>query len=67
MNKDILSGNWHQLKGKARKVWGKLTDDEVEKVGGRVEELSGLLQKRYGYGKDQAEQEIDKFLADQEN
>lgn len=67
MNQDILSGNWHQLKGKVRKFWGELTDDEVDKVGGRIEELSGLLQKRYGYRKTQAQHEIDKFLAEQED
>jgi uncharacterized protein YjbJ (UPF0337 family) len=67
MNSDILAGNWKQFKGKAQQFWGKLTDDEIDQVNGRVEELAGLLQKRYGYKKDEAEREIDRFLADQED
>ncbi len=67
MNRDILAGNWKQFKGKAQQFWGKLTDDEVDQVNGRVEELAGLLQKRYGYRKDEAEREIDRFLAEQED
>jgi len=67
MNKDIFAGNWKQFKGKAQQFWGKLTDDEIEQVHGQVEELAGLLQKRYGYRKDEAEREIDRFLAEQED
>lgn len=67
MNQDILSGNWKQFKGKVQQFWGKLTDDEIDQVNGQIEELSGLLQKRYGYRKDEAEREIDRFLAEQED
>ncbi len=62
MNKDIIQGNWTQLKGKVRQQWGDLTDNDVERLKGSRQELSGLLQERYGYQKDRIEQEIDKFL-----
>ena len=32
MNEDILKGNWKQFKGKAKKNWGKLTDDDLDVV-----------------------------------
>jgi len=67
MNSDILAGNWQQFKGKARQFWGKLTDDDVDQVNGRIQELAGLLQKRYGYKRDEAEREIDRFLAEHED
>lgn len=67
MNADILAGNWKQFKGKVQQAWGRLTDDEVDQVNGQVEELSGLLQKKYGYRKEEAEREIDRFLAEQED
>jgi len=63
MNTDILKGKWLQLKGSVREKWGQLTDDDVDKVGGSVERLVGLIQERYGYAKQQAEAEVDSFLA----
>lgn len=60
--KDILEGKWHELKGQARQQWAKITDDDLEVVSGKSEELVGILQQRYGYGKAQAENEINDWL-----
>ena len=65
MNADIIKGKWHQLKGSARAQWGKLTDDELDQFDGNAEKLVGLVQERYGYAKQRAEQEVDSFLARQ--
>lgn len=62
MNKDVLKGKWKQIRGHAREWWGELTDDELDKIGGRAEALIGLLQERYGYAKADAEKEIDRRL-----
>ena len=64
MNRDILKGQWTQLKGKLREQWGKLTDDEIEQVQGNSEQLIGKLQERYGRTREQAEQELDRWLRD---
>lgn len=61
---DVLQGRWRELKGYVKKQWGKVTDDDVAKMSGRREELVGVLQQRYGYGKEQAELEINKWLRD---
>ena len=61
MNWDQIEGNWKQWKGKAREKWGQLTDDELEAAAGKREQLSGKLQKRYGYTKEQAERELDEW------
>ena len=61
-NKDILQGKWHELKGQARQQWGKLTDDDIERMSGKMEEFSGVLQKKYGYDKAKADTEIDNWL-----
>ena len=63
MDANILKGKWLQLKGSVREKWGQLTDDDVDKVGGSVERLVGLIQERYGYAKQRAEDEVDSFLA----
>ena len=63
MDANILKGKWLQLKGSVREKWGQLTDDDVDKVGGNAEQLVGLIQQRYGYAKQRAEDEVDSFLA----
>ena len=62
MNRDILKGQWTQLKGKIREKWGQLTDDEIEQLQGNTEQLIGKLQERYGRTREQAEQEVDRWL-----
>ncbi len=63
--KDILQGKWHELKGKAKSKWGRLTDDELTRLSGKQEELAGLLQQRYGYDKARAEKEINDWIKEQ--
>jgi len=62
MNEDIIKGRWKEIKGKVQQQWSKLTDDQIGKMEGSYTELEGLLQKNYGYQKDQAKKEIDSFL-----
>jgi uncharacterized protein YjbJ (UPF0337 family) len=62
MNWDIIRGKWNQLKGNVRVQWGKLTDDDIEQVAGHKDKLVGKLQERYGWSKEQAEQEADKYF-----
>jgi len=62
MNKDIIKGNWKEVKGKLKQQWGKLTDDTISKMSGTYDELEGHLQKAYGYERDQAKKEIEQFV-----
>ena len=61
MNWDQVEGNWKQFKGKVKERWGKLTDDDLTSIEGKRDQLAGRLQKEYGYGKEEAEREIDEF------
>ena len=63
MNKDTFKGQWMQLKGRIRRQWGKLTDDDVDEIQGDAEILIGKLQERYGRSKDQVQRELDQFLS----
>jgi len=62
VNEDILKGKWSELKGKAKKKWGKLTDDDLMVISGQKEKLVGVLQTKYGYAKEKAEEEYKSFL-----
>jgi uncharacterized protein YjbJ (UPF0337 family) len=62
MNRDILAGKWKQMRGELKTWWGKLTDDDVDRIGGQKDKLVGLIQERYGYTREQAEQEVERRL-----
>ena len=62
MNQDQIAGKWKQLKGEAKIMWGKLTDDELDKAEGHKDKLSGLIQERYGRTKEEAETEVNRFF-----
>ena len=57
-NTDILDGKWKQLKGKVQQKWGKLTDDDFERIDGSTTELEGLLQERYGMAREEAKKQL---------
>lgn len=61
MNQDIIQGKWKQLKGTLKAKWGKLTDDDLDRLEGNRQYLSGKLQERYGWAKDQADREVSEF------
>lgn len=63
MDANILKGKWMQIKGSVREKWGQLTDDDVDKVSGSAERLVGVIQERYGWAKQKAEDEVDAWLA----
>lgn len=62
MSDDVLKGDWAQIKGKIREQWGKLTQDDMESVGGKKDQLVGKLQERYGHAKDEATRQVDAFF-----
>ena len=64
MNKHILEGKWKQLRGEAKSWWGKLTDNDLDRVAGQFEVLVGLLQEKYGYTRQKATDEVDRRITD---
>jgi len=62
MNRDVLKGNWNQLKGKVKEQWGMLTDDDLKVVEGNYDQLVGRVQERYGYSREEAARNVDEFI-----
>ena len=62
MNKDVLEGKWKEMRGQVKEWWGKLTDDDLEQAGGKADQLIALLQQKYGYSREHAEQEFNRRL-----
>jgi uncharacterized protein YjbJ (UPF0337 family) len=61
MNWDIIEGNWKQYKGAVKQQWGKLTDDHLEQIAGKRDQLVGRIQESYGLTHDEANKQIDAF------
>ena len=62
MNADILEGKWKQMRGQVKEWWGKLTDDDLDRAEGKADRLVGLLQEKYGYSREKAEEEFNRRL-----
>jgi uncharacterized protein YjbJ (UPF0337 family) len=62
MNEDTIKGQWKQMKGRAKEAWGDLTDDELTRIEGNADQLSGLIQERYGRSRDEADREVREFF-----
>lgn len=60
MNDDTFAGQWKQMRGALKSWWGTLTDDDFEKIGGEKDKLIGVIQERYGYSRERAQNEVDR-------
>ena len=60
---NTIEGNWHQFKGKIQEKWGRLTDDELDQTQGQREQLTGLIQERYGTTQAEINKQIDELAA----
>ena len=62
INTDILENQWKELRGKVRERWRALSEDDVEFIDGHFDVLVELLLEKYGYTKQQAEEEASRFI-----
>lgn len=58
MDWNRIEGSWKQIKGRVKEQWGKLTDDDLDVIAGRRDQLAGKVQERYGIAKDRVEKDI---------
>ncbi|MCU6433873.1 CsbD family protein [Undibacterium sp. Jales W-56] len=61
MNWDVIEGNWLQYKGHVKAQWGKLTNDHIEVIAGKRDQLLGHIQESYGIDRDEAEKQVVAF------
>ena len=65
MNWDQVEGKWKQLRGGIKEKWGKLTDDDLDRIAGKRDIFVGKLQERYGIAKEEAQKQADQWMAAQ--
>jgi uncharacterized protein YjbJ (UPF0337 family) len=59
MNWEEIQRQWKQVSGAVRQKWSKLTEDDIQAIGGRRDPFIGKLQQRYGMSREQAEKDVD--------
>lgn len=62
MDRNVSEGKWKQMRGKIKEKWGDFTDDDLDRIQGRKENLIGRLQERYGKSRQDAEKAASEFF-----
>jgi uncharacterized protein YjbJ (UPF0337 family) len=61
---EMFEHQWPQVRGQIKGWWDRLTDTDLEQVAGQKSQLIHLVQQKYGYARERAEQEVDRRLRD---
>ena len=51
---DRMEAKWKQFRGAAQRQWSRLTDEDLDAVGGHKDALAARIQERYGIEKAEA-------------
>ncbi len=62
LNKTILQGKWRRLRGGLKMEWGHLTDNDRQQLDGKIDQMVGLFQERYGYTQERAAKAVTRYL-----
>jgi len=62
VNENVIQGDWKIVKGKARQKWHELSDDVLDSIAGKRDELVGHIQRAYGIAREKAEKQVDEFV-----
>ena len=60
-----LKGQWNDVKGRVKERWGELTNDDLDRIEGRRDQLVGAIQKQYGMARDEVEREVERWETEQ--
>lgn len=60
---NISQGDWKKVKSEIQKTWSGIPGDELERTHGDFKALSGLVQKKYGLKREEAERKLDEVIA----
>jgi uncharacterized protein YjbJ (UPF0337 family) len=58
-----IKGDWNIIKGKLKQKWAALTEDDLQNLDGKQDELLGRIQKRTGESREAVEAAIKEYRA----
>lgn len=56
-----LEGSWKRMKGRLKEAWGSLSDDDLDKMEGKRDQLEGLIEQRTGESRENIQRELDRL------
>ena len=62
MNWDIVEGKWNQFKGQLKSDFSKLTDEDINNLSDKKDQVLGKIQERYGILKDEADRRLTDWI-----
>ena len=62
-NEEMIQGKWKEIKGEIKTLWGKVTDDELDKNSGNLESIAGIIQQRYGSKKEEIQDKLHSIVS----
>lgn len=57
-----IIGNWDRIRGRLKRRWGQLTDDELTQAKGSFQELVGRIEERTGAIRSEIEEEVNEAI-----
>ncbi|MBN1991088.1 MAG: hypothetical protein JW953_00175 [Anaerolineae bacterium] len=61
-NKNVMTRDTEQIRDIVQDHWTKFTEEDLKKIEAMRNEFVGMVQQRYGYAKQRAEEEVDRAL-----
>lgn len=62
LTQEQIRGNWKEIKGGIRNLWGRISDNELEQFKGNLTEVTGLVEKRYGETKKEIKEKLNRLI-----
>ena len=56
-----IGGEWMRFKGKLKEVWGALTDNDLDRYEGQLDQLIGHVQKSTGKAREEIASDVDRL------
>ena len=64
MNTELFAEKWTEMRGEVKERWSKFNDDDLGQIEGKLDELVSLVQEKYGHNREQATQQVERFLSE---
>ena len=58
MNKDQIQGSWDEFKGRVKRAYAELTEDDFTRADGSRDKLIGIIEKRFGDAKEKISEKL---------
>ena len=58
MHRNQFEKEWYKIKSNIQDKWNKLSDDDIDEIDGQYNQFINKIQHKYGYSRQQAENEI---------